>query len=62
MRYLLLGLVMLLCCNDVTGQVLPDTLDNRRYFPLEVGNEWHIVQIAFASPIATYRRLNIIAD
>lgn len=53
---------MLLFCNDAVGQVMPDTLDNRRYFPLAVGNEWHMVEFAFASPIATYRRLNIVAD
>jgi len=44
------------------AQTIPDTLDNRRYFPLEVGNEWHYEIYAFASAIKTYQRVKIVAD
>ncbi|MEM8485569.1 MAG: T9SS type A sorting domain-containing protein [Bacteroidota bacterium] len=43
-------------------QIIPDTLDNRRYYPLEVGNEWQIVENAFASAISTFRRTRITGD
>lgn len=40
-KNVLLLLSTLFICSATYGQVVPDTLDNRRYFPLEVGNEWH---------------------
>lgn len=44
------------------SQIIPDTLDNRRYYLLEVGNEWQIAQNAFASAIQTFRRTRITSD
>jgi len=40
--WLVLGL---LWTSLVQAQSIPDTLDWRRYFPLQVGNEWHYVYI-----------------
>ncbi len=33
--------VLVINIGEVAGQVVEDTLDASRYFPMEVGNEWH---------------------
>ena len=49
-------------CVDAVGQSLPDTLDNKRYYPLEVGNEWQYTETAWITPIPTYHRSRIVSD
>jgi len=51
-----------MACAAAHAQVIPDTLDNRRYFPLGVGNEWQYVETDFHSAIPSYQRHRIIAD
>jgi hypothetical protein len=62
MKYAITSLMALAFFSTAQAQIVPDTLDNRRYFPLEVGNEWHYTSIAFISPIPSYQRLKIVAD
>lgn len=42
--------------------VIPDTLDWRGYYPLQVGNEWHYTETAFITPIPSYYRFQITSD
>jgi Secretion system C-terminal sorting domain len=52
----------LMVCAAAHAQVIPDTLDNRRYFPLAVGNEWQYVEADFNSAIPSYQRRRIVSD
>ena len=62
MKSVVLLFATLIFCSAAQAQTIPDTLDNRRYFPLAVGNEWHYEIYAFASAIKTYQRVKIVAD
>lgn len=49
--------------SSAKAQIRPDTLDNRRYYPLEVGNEWQYTSIpSQGAPIPSYQRITIVAD
>lgn len=58
----LILLLPLLLASSATAQVVSDTLDPRRYYPLEVGNEWQYVHQSFIGGIQTWSRSRIIAD
>ncbi len=61
-RHPLAFCLTLMVCAAAHAQVIPDTLDNRRYFPLAVGNEWQYVETAFITPIPSYQRRRIVSD
>ncbi|NNE47817.1 MAG: T9SS type A sorting domain-containing protein [Rhodothermales bacterium] len=42
--------------------VIPDTLDARRYHPLEVRNEWHWTTTDFLFPVPSYERATVVGD
>lgn len=65
---ILLGLILvvLVLPGQVFGQddPVPDTLDWRRYFPLEVGNQWHYEtsSIFFPDPPPFFDRWRVVGD
>jgi len=55
-------MIAIVCFGAASAQIVLDTLDNRRYYPLELGNERHYTSIAFQTPIPSYLRVRIIDD
>ncbi|MEZ4702793.1 MAG: T9SS type A sorting domain-containing protein [Rhodothermales bacterium] len=55
-------MALLLSAGAAQGQIIRDTLDHRRYFPLAVGNEWQYEGHGFASAIPFYERKRVVAD
>ena len=55
---------MMVVCGVVHAQTepIPDTLDWRGYYPLQVGNEWEYVTDNFPMPEVHYDRLHIVGD
>jgi hypothetical protein len=55
---------MLLACGTGHAQTepIPDTLDWRGYYPLQIGNEWEYVTDNFPRPEVHYDRLRVVGD